>query len=299
MADNSKIEWTDATWNPITGCSIVSPGCRDCYAMQLAGTRLHKHPSRAGLTKVVNGNIVWTGEVRFNEGWLDQPLHWRRSRMIFVCAHGDLFHEGVRWEWLDQIFDVMERADWHYAFQVLTKRSAEMLAYIKHRYSGRTPPPHIWLGISAERQQEWDERTPHLRETPAAVRFVSLEPLIGPIEMDWLPDWIIVGGESGNDPRAMHPAWARSIRDQCAAAGKVDRFFFKQWGEWAPSTPEHAEGNPRAGWQSIRAHPAVAKFADLLPENGAEFIERVGKKRAGRLLDGVEHNGMPRPVFNQ
>jgi hypothetical protein len=153
------------------------------------------------------------------------------------------------------------------------------------------PLPNAWPGVSAERQPEYDERKEHLRNTPAAKRFFSMEPLLGPIVADWLGDWVIAGGESGPKARPMHPDWARSLRDQCQAAGVP--FFFKQWGEWAPSTPDQAKGNPRAGWRTIKAYPHVARADELYPEAGAAFVERVGKARAGRLLDGVEHNGMP------
>jgi protein gp37 len=129
MADSTKIEWTDATWNPITGCSVVSPGCTNCYAMRLAGTRLAHHESRAGLTRDTKAGPVWTGEVRFNEQWIDQPLRWRKPRLIFVCAHGDLFAEGVPDEWIDRVFAVMALAPQH-TFQVLTKRSARMREYM-------------------------------------------------------------------------------------------------------------------------------------------------------------------------
>jgi len=189
MADHTDIEWTDATWNPITGCSIVSPGCTDCYAMRLAGTRLKNHPSRIGLTKEVNGKHVWTGEVRFNEQWLDQPLRWTRPRMIFVCAHGDLFAEGVPDAWIDQVFSIMALCPQH-TFQVLTKRPERMQDYLlgfdcdgarrftisnsaeriatdfrPWRGDGRTewdtavaqaitgpiwPLPNVWLGVSVE-----------------------------------------------------------------------------------------------------------------------------------------------------
>ncbi len=127
MSDNSKIEWTDATWNPVTGCSVLSPGCANCYAMGLAGTRLAQHPSRAGLTTASKAGPVWNGQVRFNEAWLTQPLTWKRPRMIFVCAHGDLFHENVPDEWIDRVFAVMALAR-HHTFQVLTKRAARMRA---------------------------------------------------------------------------------------------------------------------------------------------------------------------------
>lgn len=172
------------------------------------------------------------------------------------------------------------------------------------------PLPNVWLGVSAERQREADERIPELLAAPAAVRFVSIEPLLGPIDLTAIErkgaegymrpldgrfrilDWVIVGGESGRSARSMHPDWARSLRDQCAAAGTP--FFFKQWGEWAPSTPEEARGNPHSGWMANAAHPHVAKASELYPEAGAKFIARVGKAAAGRLLDGVEHNEFPR-----
>src|SRR5258708_3498824 len=128
MADNSKIEWTDATWNPVTGCSIVSPGCINCYAMRLAGTRLRNIPSRKGLTTMSKNGPMWNGDVRFNEGWLDQPLRWKRPRRIFVCAHGDLFAEGVPDEWIDKVFAVMALSPQH-TFQVLTKRAKRMRDY--------------------------------------------------------------------------------------------------------------------------------------------------------------------------
>lgn len=288
MADNTAIEWTDATWNPVTGCSIVSPGCTNCYAMRLAGTRLKHTPSREGLTRETKAGPVWTGEVRLNEQWLDQPLRWRRPRKIFVCAHGDLFAEEVPDEWIDRVFAVMALSPQH-TFQVLTKRSARMREYlsdpaatdrVKRAYEAivkeasgfdaaaeglaahiHWPLPNVWLGVSAERQQEADERIPHLLATPAAIRFVSAEPLLGPIDFrPWLRrgdadlraidplaavllgmaeedgrawvrpalDQIIVGGESGKGARPMHPAWARAIRDQCADSGTA--FFFKQWG---------------------------------------------------------------------
>ena len=205
MADGTHIEWTDATWNPITGCSVCSRGCTNCYAMTLAGGRLKHHPSRAGLTQDSKAGPVWTGEVRFNEGWLDQPLRWQRPRRIFVCAHGDLFHENVPDEWIDRVFGVMATAPRH-IFQVLTKRAERMRTYMASHYSahgrmkwgvaaGRPlteyrdwplPLPNVWCGVSAEDQERAEERIPMLLETPAAVRFVSAEPLLGPLDIrEW------------------------------------------------------------------------------------------------------------------
>lgn len=277
MAEHSKIEWTDATWNPVTGCSIVSPGCTNCYAMRLAGTRLQHHASRAGLTQESKAGPVWTGEVRLNEQWLTQPLRWKRPRRIFVCAHGDLFHENVPDEWIDKVFAVMALAQRH-QFQVLTKRASRMRQYMsraaddrlnilsqafapgtmpmtaheidawldpdaspEHRALYRAaqvpwPLPNVWIGVSAEDQRRADERIPDLLATPAAGRFVSAEPLLGPVDLtryfhsplDFASDlhWIIVGGESGHGARPMHPAWARDLMRQCLDAGVP--FFMKQ-----------------------------------------------------------------------
>lgn len=219
MAEQSKIEWTDATWNPITGCSVVSPGCTNCYAMRLAGTRLRNHPSRIGLTTDTKAGPVWTGEVRLNEDWLDQPLRWKRPRRIFVCAHGDLFHEGVTDDDIALIFgNAIAAVHLHgHTFQVLTKRSRRMrnlltdvgfwdvvnsvaTAEVMDRtdpldrrrndaratlddYGPDNPAPGLWLGVSTEDQARADERVPDLLATPAAVRFASHEPALGPV--DW------------------------------------------------------------------------------------------------------------------
>lgn len=217
MADKTKIEWTrgadgtpGATWNPITGCTLVSEGCRNCYAAELAAGRLKHHPSREGLARrTADGTAKFTGDVRFNSKWLDQPLRWKRPRMIFTCAHGDLFHESVPNEWIDTVFAVMALAQRH-RFQVLTKRPERMRMYLSdletparvydaaipmHRHANATPLrpvedgltplslPNVWLGVSVEDQAAADERIPHLLETPAAVRFISAEPLLGPVDL--------------------------------------------------------------------------------------------------------------------
>ncbi|MBB3608623.1 phage Gp37/Gp68 family protein [Rhizobium sp. BK602] len=220
MADHTKIEWTDATWQIVTGCSVVSPGCTNCYAMRLAGTRLRNHPSRAGLTKDTKAGPVWTGETRFNAQWLDQPLRWKTPRMIFVAAHGDLFADGVTDEQLDQIFAVMALSPQH-IFQVLTKRPERMRDYLLEmqrsfesdylEFSRRWgtaaaevtespcasgaiediefPLPNAWLGVSVEDQRRSDERIPFLLDTPAAIRWISAEPLLGTIDLRaFLPD---------------------------------------------------------------------------------------------------------------
>lgn len=324
MADHSLIEWTDATWNPITGCSVVSPGCTNCYAMKLAGTRLKHHESRAGLTRDSKAGPVWTGEVRLNKQWLHQPIDWKKPRRIFVCAHGDLFAENVPDEWILDVFTVMAIASQH-TFQVLTKRPDRMREFLSrpdllediyanwYAFSGGArevyswPLPNVWIGVSAEDQQRADERIPELLDTPAAVRFVSAEPMLGPIDFTpkadqtyqilsewygpngfdptgcqprlermrgWFPklDWIIVGGESGQGARPiLHPDWVRSIRDQCATAGVP--FFFKQWGAHLPAGQMQAD---RRLWS---------------PSCGSAL--HATKAITGRLLDGVEHSAMP------
>lgn len=341
MAEKSAIEWTDATWNPITGCTLVSEGCRHCYAAQLAATRLKNHPSRQGLARLnAAGEAKFTGEVRFNEQWLADPLRWKRPRMIFVCAHGDLFHESVPDEWIDRVFRVMAIAKQH-TFQVLTKRPARARSYLSRE--GREmnirskslgwPLQNVWLGTSIEDQATADTRIPDLLETPAALRFVSAEPLLGPVDLTHIQDgvdddfsdcgghpdphypidsvgwgrtdaltgyywsttqtpdgvvdraneqvviyqptidWVICGGESGPHARPMHPDWARSLRDQCVAAGVP--FFFKQWGAWLPAGQLMADGRTWA------------------PECGNAL--HATKSLSGRSLDGKIWNQMPTP----
>jgi protein gp37 len=303
----TSIEWTDASWNPIVGCTEISPGCANCYAARLAATRLRNTPQYQGLARDPKRGLIpdcvvnpmrgpihahWTGEVRFLPERLEEPLHWRKPRRIFVCDMGDLFHESVHDSWLDKIFDVMARCGRH-TFQIVTKRTACMHAYLsKPRVFSQVVWPfcNVWVGTSVENQHFAEERIPLLLATPAAVRWISAEPLLGPV---WLPraidaslaepenrmlegtenlikklDWVVCGGESGPNARAMHPAWARSLRDQCQAAGVP--FFFKQWGTFV--WPEALGCRSRSD----------------------DSPERISKKAAGRLLDGVEHNAFPK-----
>ena len=222
MADSSQIEWTDATWNPVTGCTKMSPGCDNCYAERFSerfrGTP--GHPFETGF------------DLTLRPARLQQPLAWTRPRMIFVNSMSDLFHKKVPATFIGQVFDTMERAHWH-QFQLLTKRSSLMRDFLKARHARRAPPSHVWLGVSVEDRLRVS-RIRHLQQAPAGIRFLSVEPLLGPVgtlDLNGI-DWVIVGGESGPRARPMQPEWAREIRDQCVAAGVP--FFFKQWGGLRP-----------------------------------------------------------------
>lgn len=312
MSDKTGIEWTDATWNPIRGCSRVSEGCRHCYAESQAARIISMDRGR-GIPEgkgAYDGLLAkggqWNGNIKFVESVMDQPLRWKKPRMIFVNSMSDLFHEGVPDEVIDQVFTVMAAAP-HHTFQILTKRPERMRRYMRNgsrpqRADGNRlfapdlttfvdwPLPNVWLGVSVEDQATADERIPPLIETPSAVRWLSMEPLLGPVaicshvhengigrvSMDGI-DWVVVGGESGKKARPMHPDWACSLRDQCAAAGVP--FLFKQWGEWIPMLGQ-AEGVSVRGEKHIFDDGTVMGWA--------------GKKSAGRLLDGKQHDEYPR-----
>ena len=224
MADRSAIEWTDATWNPVTGCTKISAGCDNCYAERFAERfrGVAGHPYEQGF------------DLTLRPERLDQPLAWRGPRMIFVNSMSDLFHKHVPFAFVDGVFDTMERARWH-TYQILTKRSSLMRKYVNVRYKERLVPSHIWLGVSVEDGTKLS-RVRHLRDTRASIRFLSVEPLIGPvgeIDLDGI-HWVIVGGESGPNARPMRSEWAREIRDQCVKDGVP--FFFKQWGGFRPKS---------------------------------------------------------------
>ncbi|MES2671573.1 MAG: phage Gp37/Gp68 family protein [Pseudomonadota bacterium] len=313
----SSIEWTEHTWNPTKGCTIKSPGCAKCYAMKLA-RRLEAmgQVDYAGTTQVVNGNTVWTGKINLApEATLLQPLKRKKPTTYFVNSMSDLFHEDIPDDVIDRVFAVMALAPQH-TFQVLTKRAARMNRWFAPFDARRAdslgakvlelgyreplellpwPLPNVWLGVSTERQQEYDERAPLLRDTPAAVRFFSMEPLIGPVVAPYLGDWVIVGGESGNGARPMHPDWARSLRDQCAAAGV--NFFFKQWGAWETryDRDQHDPDWRRCDEVSQWPNSQWLNLAGGQGFHGERVVRvsKVGKANAGRMLDGVEYNGMP------
>lgn len=341
----TPIEWTDETWNPITGCTVLSPGCTNCYAMKLAGGRIKTHPSRRGLTMITRSGPVWNGQVRLNREVLEQPWRWDRPRRIFVCAHGDLFHEAVDDSWIDAVFGVMTSSPRH-QFQVVTKRTRRLREYLsrigedEHNgtepwanglwrhlptsnfnwnrdriedaiFEAEWPPPNVWIGTSVEDQERADERIPLLANTPAAIRFLSVEPLLSQVNLDAINPpgswgerrnylrahpsrrihWVIVGGESQPGARPMHPDWARKVRDDCRDAGIP--FFFKQWGEWAPT--DHVDltrydTRPRKFWEGDACY---GLWRDGTRNGMDTTVVRVGKSAAGRTLDGMRHNAFP------
>jgi protein gp37 len=250
-----------------------------------------KAMGRPEYENIVNDNGHWYGSIVEVPERLREPLSWRKPQKIFVCSMSDLFHPGVSDEFIFGVFATMCVAKWH-TFQILTKRPQRMLELISEyaSYGYKWPLPNVWLGVSVENQQAANERIPLLLQTPAAVRFVSAEPLLGPVQMSpqWMYndhgfgtlDWIICGGESGPGARPMHPDWARSLRGQCEAAGVP--YFFKQWGEWRPVSQRPPE--PYL-WPAV---PRLWCFDD-----GTQAIH-CGKAKAGRLLDGREWNEFPK-----
>lgn len=320
MGARSSIEWTNASWNPTRGCSRVSRGCQNCYAERIAARFSGRGQPYEGL---VHSTGVWNGRIILAHQALAHPLRWTRPRRIFVNSTSDVFHPGVPDDWLDRIFAVMALSPLH-TFQVLTKHPARMLAYVEqirreawehhaaailHATFGGTlaeaiaradrralhsrPLPNVWLGVSVEDQVALDERVPILARTPAACRFVSAEPLLGPLDFtpphwrgtehhkhDWLHalDWLIAGGESGPGARPMHVSWVRALRDACASRADHGRppvpFFFKQWGNWL-----HAS-------QLATREPESTDEVYRWTNEAADFSVRMPKKRAGRMLDG-------------
>ncbi len=340
MGDKTNIEWTDATWNPIRGCSRISEGCRNCYAEGVANRFKGEGLPYEGL---IASSGAWNGNIKLIHSILDKPVRWRKPRKIFVNSMSDLFHENLSDGDIDKVFSIMlacELFDRKHTFQVLTKRAERMHKYFTQRSpeelvmawadaglrlvvidAGNTtfaeyvanqtchdwneygpkygseykpfghlknvfPLPNVWLGVSVEDQKTAYERIPFLLETPAATRWISAEPLIGPIDFSgmWADpvvhinmleklDWVVVGGESGKNARPIQPTWVRTIRDQCLAVEVP--FFFKQWGEFAPNWFNDDSGNKI---------------------DGSEWIDRQGKKIAGRTLDGKLWNQFPEAI---
>jgi protein gp37 len=249
MASTTSIEWTDATWNPVTGCTKISAGCDNCYAGRFSERfrGVKGHPFEYGF------------DLTLRPERLDQPLHWREPRMIFVNSMSDLFHKEVPKEFITRVCDTMEGAHWH-TFQVLTKRSSVMRNFLRRRYGRQSGPTHIWFGVSVEDGNK-KSRIRHLQEAPAGIRFLSIEPLIGPmgkLNLDGI-DWVIVGGESGPRARPMKPEWVREVRDQCVDGGVA--LFFKQWGGLRPKS-----GGRELDGREWNEYPRVRPFCPLAAE---------------------------------
>lgn len=327
----TSIEWTHApgykgeTWNPIVGCSVVSPGCKNCYAMGFAA-RLHDKPGSHYEGTTENG--VWTGKVaRAPDHLFRWPERTKKPRFIFVNSMGDLFHEDVPDELICDAFAVMAAAPQH-IFLILTKRSKRMLKFCTENVGTLK---NVWLGVSVEDQKRAEERIPDLLATPAVCRLLSCEPLLGALNFEHIGnalfdrneairrsmrgpaalnrdqadahiaypiiDWVIAGGESGAGARPCHPDWLRSLRDQCAAA-KVP-FFLKQWGEWSPDKPEgYAKAGKKGGRPShemIGLKTDGSRYRADEPDGWQETtaMYKIGKSRAGALLDGEEWRQFP------
>lgn len=325
MTDGSKIEWTDATWNIVTGCTLVSEGCRHCYAATLAAGRLKHHPSRKALARVnAAGEAKFTGEVRFNEKWLDQPLRWQKPRMIFVCAHGDLFHPGVPDAWIDKVFAVAAMTPRH-TYQVLTKRDDRMRDYVRTRAGDYTvtlpdalptglykcskaradailggnerqrdfhrghkvswPLPNVWLGVSVEDQATADARVPVLLDTPAARRWVSYEPALGCVDFRHIDADVAAPGLGMYQIDALTGRNTDMARP-CADVAKID--WIVMGGEIGPGArPMHLD------WARKTRDDCAAAGVPFLFKT--QCVSRVGKKAAGRALDGRLHDAWPTP----
>jgi protein gp37 len=333
----TKIEWADAVWNPVTGCTPISEGCKNCYAKRMA-TRLK---GRYGYPEDEPFKVTLHPEK------LKEPLKWKKPRRVFVCSMGDLFHEDVPFQFIATVFGVMANSSQN-IYMVLTKRPQRMKEFFDWLFSNaakyyargyRTVPYdddrinvlimniaseyginldfmrkwplfNVWLGVTAENQQRADERIPILLQILAAVRFVSIEPMLGPVDLTrivydrqtvidairglhgWpLPhtdgpklDWVICGGETGPGARPMHPDWVRSLRDRCQAAGTP--FFFKSWGEWAEYKERYGGG------LFIKLDGSLGCQGDYWEDN-AVAVRKVGKKKAGRVLDGRTWDEFP------
>ena len=297
----SSISWCDETWGVVVGCNHVSPGCEHCWAERLAATRLKHLPAYQGLAVMEGGEPRWTG-VRCNKAVLMEPLGWRRPRKVFVAPMGDLYHKAVPREFIRDVYSMMEMCQQH-TFQILTKRPERMEEFHLSRYGiSRQPIANIWYGFSAENQDTFEDRWQQVR--PLAElgwnTWVSLEPLLGPVTLpeDFLrlARWCVVGGESGPKARPMHPDWPRMLRDHCHTAGVP--YYFKQFGAWVVASAENGilgsvmpETGNKFTWMGIGGKTQNPSSHGLVGEVYA--MAKLGKKRAGRVLDGREWNEFP------
>ena len=292
MGDKTHIPYVDASWNFLRGCTRKSLGCSNCYAERISARFSGPGQPYEGLATMRGGKPQWSGEVRFIPQHIEDPLRWMKSRVMFVNSMSDTFHPGVPLEVLDMAFDTMERCPAH-TFLLFTKRPERMRVYLAARYGDNGVPSHIWPGTTVE-SNEYRYRAQILAEIPAAVRFLSCEPLLGPLDLEnfiapltpagtgmerkRLFDWVMVGGESGVGARPMHPDWVRSLQKQCEAAGTA--FWFKQWGEWIPMLGQR-HGIP------------VKKDKYQFPDG--EVMGLAGAKAAGNLLNGKLYEERPTP----
>ena len=306
----TKIEWTEETWNPIAGCTKCSPGCDNCYAERMANRLNWMGISGYEIATDLNTG-KWTGHVTCIESKLDFPLHWRKPRQIFVNSMSDTFHEKVPFKFIEKIWDVMldcmnirNNHVWslrqYHTFQILTKRidrALEFSEWMIKRHNRRIDYSNIWLGVTVCTPEE-KPKIDILRQIPAAVRFISFEPLLadmGDIDLEGI-SWCIVGGESGPNARPVHPDWARGIRDQCIAAGVP--FFFKQWGEYTNDGPGLVIENDVV----FLKDGTLMDVKDVMKDwrkyydspTDCVWMKRIGKKKAGSLLDGKEWKQYPK-----
>ena len=276
----TKIEWATDSWNPITGCTPISEACTNCYAKRMAETRLR---GRFGYPEDEPFKVILHPER------LEEPFGWRKPRRVFVCSMSDLFHEDVPDEFICRVIAAIALTPLKHTFLILTKRPQRMHEFIlglpqrDHTFrlwvaaGGEWPLSNLWLGVTAENQARADERIPVLLQIPAAKRFVSVEPMLGPVDLSYFInslDWVICGGETGPGARPMHPDWVRSIRDQCRESGTP--YFFKSWGDWAPA-------------HILEPHTAITFDG----KTARYAMKKVGKKAAGYLIDGQEWRQFP------
>ena len=366
MATNTSIEWADKTWSPIIGCDRVSPGCDSCYAIGTARIReANPHPriaaAFAGTTQRTDTGVDWSGTVNLLDDRLTEPLSWRKPVKVFVNSLSDLFHKNVPDDFIAKVFAVMALTPQH-SYQLLTKRHARMRTLLNDRHFAvavRTemyardrdatlrqdevwPLPNLWLGVSVENQHWANLRILVLLDTPAAIRWISAEPLLGPVDLTRIAasskqqpdmvydalnqrygvpgrwqanasarlDWVVAGGESGAKARPAHPDWFRTLRNQCAAAGVP--YLFKQWGTWGVDAPLDDQGRllntPRGRGVTVADDGTVYQPGDLSYPDGPRYGEairaghdrahltgmyRLGKRNAGRELDGRTHDEFP------
>lgn len=339
---STKIEWTEETWNPVLGCDKISEGCKNCYAIKTAWIRQHNSKMAERFSGLVEkteaGKLNWTGKINLlGMDVLTKPLRKKKPTMYFVNSMSDLFHEDVPFSFIDRVFAIMKACPQH-TFQILTKRPQRMAEY----FTGNTPQaiddatiqlmedgvgigtsvclvqmngvegwplPNVWMGVSVENQKAADERIQYLNFIPAAVKFLSIEPLLGPVDLlkeypvgkgtvafGALVDWVIVGGESGHHASPMHPDWVRSIRRDCRLADIP--FFFKQWGEWREVTEsdlyDTSKGRTAKNPAFIVSYDgSVHCYKNEFTSESGVIMIKVGKSYTGRLLDGQLHDEFP------